>query len=413
MGHHSYLCRRVKRNLPADETFQVTVKVKQGENVVYEKTYYLAVKVVGGPLRIEVVFLADNEENALKLHRSTEGSVNFEFPWYCYDFGYNPFLYRTRPHYTENNSAQKINVFKASPRWIQPVKTKIRYHLSSPSVFLNPDSEIADKLEGGKDPQNTRGLPRTTHAIIGNDEIFNSSGQSTGDLFTLHASYEYRDDLEDGECSTNIPFYFHATDHSNAYYLAGGAIPEIGESVGNRDKYTQFRVHRPLDTNVWPADELYETFFIRKYPSSGYSGGAIFHLLTDHLGEGIPGVRIQERFRNNPPEGSLVNVWYYWITKKKGSTFFGYSKIPTDIDGIFGEDFFSLPNSWWGENTNEDFILEGHEYWAGTSKNNYTQPYSGLFVGQYRIVVRYNPQKDPERYPRHEKTANGTGMKGG
>lgn len=65
------------------------------------------------------------------------------------------------------------------------------------------------------------------------------------------------------------------------------------------------------------------------------------------------------------------------------------------------------------ENTNQDFILEGHEYWAGTSKNNYTQPYSGLFVGQYRIVVRYNPQKDPERYPRHEKTANGTGMKGG
>ncbi len=92
MGHHTYLCRRVKRNFPADETFQVTVKVKQGGNVVYEKTYYLAVKVVGGPLKIEVVFLADNEENTLKLHRSTGGSVNFEFPWYCYDFGYNPFL---------------------------------------------------------------------------------------------------------------------------------------------------------------------------------------------------------------------------------------------------------------------------------------------------------------------------------
>lgn len=52
MGHHSYLCRRVKRNFTADETFQVTVKVKQGEVVVYEKTYYLAVKMVGGPSRI-------------------------------------------------------------------------------------------------------------------------------------------------------------------------------------------------------------------------------------------------------------------------------------------------------------------------------------------------------------------------
>ncbi len=164
------------------------------------------------------------------------------------------------------------------------MKTKIRYHLSSPGVFLNPDSEIADKLEGGKDPQNTYGLPRTTQAIIGNDEIFNSSGQNTGDLFILHASYEYRHDLEDGECSTNIPFYINTTDHSSAYYLAGGAIPEIGEPVGNRDKYTHFRVHRPLDTNVWPADELYETFFVRKYPSSGYSGGAIFSFINRPFG---------------------------------------------------------------------------------------------------------------------------------
>ncbi len=167
--------------------------------------------------------------------------------------------------------------------------------------------------------------------------------------------------------------YQYATDSSNAYYLAH---PQGSDQ--NQGEYANFKVHRPINTHVWPEND-YDEYFNRWYPpTDDYSGGAIFHRLVDQVDKGMPGVWVQERFRypeQIPPDASVNTHHTIWVTKRRRTTF-------TQIN--FG----------W---------LSFYEIFNFSKKATTAD----------RIELPFNPVPEPGLYPRHIKTIEGNGQKGG
>ncbi len=162
----------------------------QHTEVVYERTYYFVLKVIGGPLYVNVKQKAD--PLAFDKHPSGDTEsvpLSWEYPWYGTDFGYNPFLYRNNANFKESSDQQTLNRFFAKPLWSQPEGTKIFYNVDAPGVFLNQNPEIFHDEYGIKSPYATWGLPRNRDVLISNHEI--DPGENPDDKFTIVASYTY------------------------------------------------------------------------------------------------------------------------------------------------------------------------------------------------------------------------------
>jgi hypothetical protein len=55
-------------------------------------------------------------------------------------------------------------------------------------------------------------------------------------------------------------------------------------------------------------------------------------------------------------------------------------------DGVWDKgDFLWLPHVWFEDNETEEFVLEGHQYWAGTNSTSLSGP--GVRVGTYTLTI--------------------------
>lgn len=420
------LCKKFTALHPGRWRVKAKVDViANGQSITgYPRFYHVEAAVVGGPLRIEDKYKAD--EAVFTLHPVSwkvdpEGKKppqleKQEYPWYGTDFDYDPFLYRgggfgrwCRP------GMQPANVFEAKPLWLQPPGTKVAFSVTEPGCLLNRNDA---ELLPGPSRLGTRGLPCNAQGV-GPYAYIGSCG-GAGQRFTLTAQYMWDSDTS---AIINQPFAPLATDSSNKYWDKNS--PELTE---NGKEYNTFLVHRPNEAKQWPPGDPNSSAYqnnpdISIWPTpAGFSGGILLYQLKDNEGKGMPGVWVQERFQypEQVPEGVRTNAsGNKWVTQRyaifSAQREWRHGPLVLPINhrltttwskeiGVFGPDYLFLPNDLVPDPPAQ-FVLQGHEYWAGTDKATYdlvpeTGRYFGIFVGRTRIVIekgKHVRQPDIER----------------
>lgn len=390
---------------PADvPTLECTfvVKIRQlhrgGGQTDYSRTVRL--RIAGGPLDIEKFQDAEPGVSFFKHRRedlaATPETVNTAFPWYCMDFDYNPFDYRTAGGY-KPYGLQRVNVFKAKPLWQQPSDISVQYMLDGVGTFLNPNTQLDVKPNNQPDAQKTKFLVPSVSALVAMNGELNST-----DPFTLSA--KFYDGFPTGPPYPNPV----ATDQSGLFYELQDALDNKAWRKGA--DYAKFTPHRPVPTVV-DVSHLLTTFT----PPEGKVGRAFLYLLRDSHTQGMPGVWVQERFigdlegfGSGVPADFATNLdtGIKWVTQR-----FGYQNLQQFIaaateDGVFSEAdvMFYYPQ-------NPPLTLL-HEFWAATdlaaetlasypwrvvpNTNPVAKRYLGVFVGSFdmvfdRFTVTHNP----------------------
>jgi hypothetical protein len=384
LGHEPPFCKKYVARKPG--LFHLWARIKRRNLMTEEEEffiYYVDLYVAGGPLHIER-FLPANVD-AFDVHRVTVGPNpnKFQYPWYCTDFGYSPFDNRTHASYKPTN-AQTQNIFdvKIEPIFVQPERIKVWYTVTAPGVILTDNLEL---VPGSPDRRKTKGLAGTTVIKVATDPV------TTSNEFVITAAYGYS---EAAAPLNEEPTEVVAVDETPQYR------PTVEQINLNSIQYTTFTTHRPhhlepYEDNKYTGDP--ENGIPNPWsPGPGKSGGVLFYQLIDQLDQGMPGVWVQERFLHPEqiPEGSHVNQNYNcWLTRKRGYPFQGgffLRGTSSTKDGVWAEpDFLWLPNSWFEDNETNQFVLDGHQYFAGTNSTSLTGP--GVHVGTYTLTITLGP----------------------
>lgn len=389
-------------NPTIDVTFTVTVQLRDtGGNVVDSETYQVRVVILGGPMKIDMLYHAEKDVSFQK-HRANdvveEGDVESlveltdeKHPWYATDFNYNPFHYRNQSGagYTIGG-LQLQNSWKAVPLWSQPSDARVQYHVTLPGTLLNADAELAD-AGGVPNPRTSAFLQPATLAKVGMNGELDSPAE-----FGLSATYFL------GEPSGTGPHAPVAYDDSGKFYELQDEV--AGKPWRDSIHYADFRVHRPTG----PPEDL--SSLLSSYTSQippGMIGLRKWFVLKDQFGLGMPGVWVQERFigyldgfGDELPAGFQTNLetGKKWITQQRPfpASFLASSPFTADDGGFNGTD-----DMWfWPQNPTLTLL---HEYWAATDVcarklADYpwrivpgTQPqvkrYLGMWIASYDMVA--------------------------
>lgn len=359
---HSFDFCRIFQGLAPGETATVSAWVLYEYNgeIIWDEEYWFKIVVGGGPINIDLDY--KQEARAFKLHRSSTGALDGAYPWYLFDFGYDPFGYRQlgSTPYTPVNM-QPCNRFKAWPEWVQPSSIKIQYKLTTKGVFLNQDADLA-VLGSGRDPRKTTLL----EATASKNALVSWDGQTGNeDETVLSATYYYV--AEDG---TSVQL---EEDYTPFYRVAHP------DGIEHPEKYCTFRSHRPTSMNEFT------------YGNCGPAGPAHLYQVFDMGGAGISGVWVQERFWFYVDPHAYTNDQYplgfKWTTTNKEYRPPGYLAL-YGADGVFDSpDYLTFP-------LQDD--LPGHEYWAATNKGARRENQDQF--GQYYLyperIVRGANQRD-------------------
>lgn len=162
------------------------------------------------------------------------------------------------------------------------------------------------------------------------------------------------------------------------------SLPPYGDQ--EPESYAKFKVHRPFAVVPYPPSMGWTP----PQPPEGQTGVALLYVLTDTDGYGMPGVQIQERFWLGIPQEFSRNVWVYWKTVRKGQAIKGVPEKAA-VDGVMDEpDYLRVQNRY------VPFELDGHEYWASTTRIGYDvwinpegggREYYGIKVNCFKIVI--------------------------
>lgn len=368
----NFMCMKFTRGNEQNGRFDLVLRVRviEGETVHYNQTFHARVFVYGGPLEITYHQKAHDEEVFI-MHPDPgfdPPRPDKMYPWYCTDFDYNPFDHRDKKRFRPNEKTQPVNVFKARPEWTQPTEIKIWYSLSAPGVFLNPNNELSD-LEAEIDPRATKGLPSATWALIAAEP--NSTNE-----FQVTATYDY----SPAESLPNPPAAGDITDKSGDYYAHHNPN-------SNGIKYACFVTHRPA--SLTPLGDPPNPFDFGGFPD--YQARVDFLLLTDTLGQGMPGVWVQERWPEGVPSGFSVNVeGEHWWTRRAGnipashSVFGNHDFGDYGQHGVMGPDWLYILVEYWIDPIHGNpFSLE-HEYYAGTTATS-TSAVPAIFLVSFEL----------------------------
>jgi hypothetical protein len=274
-------------------------------------------------------------------------------------------------------------------KWDQPQETQIRFSLSGyPGVLLNPDADLEVLQGGGLNPHGTKRLAwDRVVKIAARDDM-------PGASFQVAAGYFIPPAPPPGAEVNPL-----ATDESGQWYKKhpedsgfplnpGRDDPSILDPYGDQHPqlYAEFRVHRPAGLVPYPPSMGWTP----PQPPAGTAGVALLYVLTDTEGFGMPGVQIQERFWLGIPPGFNRNVWIYWKTVQAGERIASNS-AEAAVDGVMNE-----PDYLWVVNEYVPFELDGHEYWAATTRTGYDvwvnpegggREYYGVKVKCFKIVI--------------------------
>jgi len=368
----NFMCMKFTRDNEQNGRFDLALRVRvvEGETEHYNQTFHASVFVYGGPL--VVTTHQDASASVFTKHPNfgfDPPTPNAKFPWYCTDFDYNPFDHRDKKNFRPNDKTQPVNVFKARPLWTQPAEIKIWYSLSAPGVFLNPDNELSD-LDNQVDPRATRGLPSATWALIA------AQPNSTSELQVI-ANYAY----SPGETLPNPPPAGDITDKSGDYYA------HLNPNT-NGIKYACFVAHRP--TSLTPLGDPPIPFDFGDFPD--YQARVDFLLLTDTLGQGMPGVWVQERWPEGVPSGFVVNTEdERWVTRRAGNIPFTHSVFGSHDfgdygqHGVMGPDWLYILVEYWNNPIHGNPFSLDHEYYAGTKATS-TSAVPAIFLVSFELI---------------------------
>lgn len=395
-GHSTLTCKwfAVWSNSPGvnpTRDISFTVKIRVTHNgVVTEYPYALRIRICGGPVQIrsEVTSVPNKTltRHTVPLGHSEPSDdgdsehYNLAYPWYCTDFGYNPFHY-VEYKYRAKEGMQRPNIFAAKPLWQQPPGIKMMYELDKSGVFTN-EYEDLEPLSTSVNPQRTLKLSQSSEAFIACD-----GDQDSNDIISLTAYY--CDELQPGEPGVG-------EDQSGSFY----GYQDIVENKTWRNgfSYAKFKPHRPVPIVI--DRTAYILGSVPQINNETHQGINLIYQVRDQYGTGMPGIQVQERFVVATPSGFWTNNRRHsWTTIRKSDETWTYNDELTNppIDGNFNAfDTIFLRKD------HMPATFPGHEYWAATDQHangisyypirdipNSNPPanaYVGIFVGGFDIV---------------------------
>lgn len=313
----------------------------------------------GGPLIAESFKTPD--EAAFIYHRlgGTDTQTDqWTFPWFVYEFDYNPFNYRaagSNQYHPDNIQTSSIVRFRRL--WSQPPGVSCQGSVNGHGVILlqHPNMEI---ISGQENSKRTTWVDPNVWMPVGFD---GSTGQGNEEF---NFSFSYRFDLEPG---VSVPSY--AGDFSCDYWAYTWAQNPPNIPVADASKFLTFRSHRPTIAEDVAQPPVADP----PLQGTNMMGNWYVYRVVDQNQMGLPGVWVQERFWLGVPDDALINA-KPWTTQRQSFSDNEAISVEEFLDGYFGHpDALRIPI----DDVPLTPEIDGHEYWAGTL-------WSARNFGEYR-----------------------------